>query len=344
MQYTDSIRTATQLTAEARAAQEILEDQFLLSAWLPSRENYGLNFEFDVNALNLADAATYRAFDTEAPLGSVPGSQTRSGKLPPISRKLRVSEYDQLSLYGQNDAIGETFERYARRLGGGIAARVALAQGQAVETGSVTINENKLIFTIDFGRKAGHTVTAAAVWSNTATDAFADLLAYKAVYVATNQAAPGVAMVSTQVLSALQRNTSIIKAALGRSTDLPSIITIEQVRSMFESYQLGRLVINDDVTGVNGASTRIISANKFMFLPEVGGSGVDGDGGALGGTDWGIPAEAINPRYGIPEGDRPGVFSAAFHSADPEGHYVLSSAIVLPVPSFINRTFAATVL
>jgi hypothetical protein len=342
--YSSAFRTAVELTGIARAAAEVLADSFVLSAWLPSRDNYGLSYDFDVNALALATAATYRSFDTEAPFGATPGSQGRSGKLPPISRKLRVSEFDQLSLYGQTDAIGQKFEDYAEILGGQVAARVALAQGQGVQTGSITIQENKLDFTISFGRAAGHTVTAAASWALAATDIPAHLAAWKLVYIATNGYAPQVAMISSTIMGYLQANTAIIKAAVGRGTDLPAIIDEEAVRSVFRRFGYGELVINDDQVNVAGVATRVVAADRFLWLPARGGVALGGAGGTLGRTDWGIPAEAINGVYGIPESERPGIFSAAFHSNDPEGHNVLTSAIVLPVIETANATFSADVV
>lgn len=344
MVYSSAFRTATQLTAAARAAAEVVGDSYKLGRWFPARDNFGLSYDFNLNALTLNEVASFRAFDTEAPFGTTPGGQSKSGKLPPISRKLRVSEFDQLSLYGQTDAIGEKFEEYAERLGSQIAARVALAQGQAVETGTIVLNENKLVFTIDFGRAGGHTVTAAAVWSLVGTDALADLLTWRAVYIATNGFPPAVAMMSTAILSALQKNTSIIKAFWGRGTDVSSIISIDQVQSVFTSFGLGRIEINDDQVKVGSTTTRLISSDKLVFLPEDGGIQLGGAGGTLGGTDWGIPAEAINGTYGIADADKVGVFSAAFHDDDPEGHNVLASAIVLPVLESANATFAADVL
>ncbi|KQQ22537.1 hypothetical protein ASF48_04965 [Rathayibacter sp. Leaf299] len=345
MPYNSTFRTAAQLTAEARAAAEILLGGFQLAAWLPSRENYGLSFDFDVNALSLTDAATYRAFDTEAPFGSVPGTQSKSGKLPPISRKLRVTEFDTLSLMGQSDAIGNMFDTYARRLGGQIAARVALAQGQGAETGTITIVENKLNFTIDFGRAGGHSITVSTPHSTITADALADLNTARAVFVATNGYPPAVAMLSTAILSAYQKNTSIIKAALGRGSDLPSIISIDAVRSVFDTYGFGRIVINDDQVRVGGAATRVVSADKLLFLPEPNSTAADLDGqGSLGTTEWGIPAEAINQKYGIADSERPGIFAADIDSDDPEGHNVLVSAIVLPTFTNANATLAVDVL
>lgn len=342
--YSSAFRTAAQLTAQARAAATVLLGSFALAAWLPSRTNFSLSYEFDINALTLSDAATYRAFDTEAPFGSTPGTQSRSGKLPPISRKLRVTEFDQLSLYGQTDAIGDKFDQYARRLGGQIAARVALAQGQGAETGSITINENKLSFTIGFGRVSAHTVAAATAWSTISADALADLTAWRLVYIATNGYAPAVSMMSSSIMSALQKNTSIIKAYWGRGTDVSTVISQDAVRQVFLDFGFGRIVINDDQVNVAGTATRLVSVDKLLFLPDPGGINLNGDGGALGGTDWGIPAEAINPVYGIASSEASGVFSAATHTDDPEGHNVLTSAIVLPVFENANGVLAADVL
>jgi len=113
---------------------------------------------------------------------------------------------------------------------------------------------------------------------------------------------------------------------------------------VFASYGFGQIVINDDQVVYNGSNTRIIANNKLIWLPSAGGLQLGGVGGTLGRTDWGIPAEAINSQYGITGSEMPGIFAAAFHDDDPEGHNVLASAIALPVLSSANATFAAAVL
>lgn len=350
MAYNSSFRSAVQLTAIARAAAETVLESLVLPAWLPSQDNFSLSYDFNINTLQLTDAATYRAFDTEAPYGRTTGAQNRSGKLPPISRKLRVSEFDQLSLFQQTDAIGKKMEDYAELTGGSIAARVALAQANAVEFGTVTINENKLNFTIDFGRAGGNTVTAGTVWSTITANALGDLNTWKAAYIAVNGFPPQVSMMSTSVMSALQKNQSIITAATGLSAaNQPSIISIDQVKAVFQTYGFGRVVINDDQVNVQGAgdawtATRLISSNKLIWLPEQGGVQLGGAGGTLGSTQWGIPAETINSKYGISGSDMPGIFAADFEGEDPEGHNVLSSAIVLPALSGANASFTAAVI
>lgn len=336
MAYTATPRTAAQLTVEARAAAQAMSTGYGLTAYLPDNVNYGLSFNFDVNQLAVNDAASYRSFNTESDTGRTGGTASRAGKLPPISRKYMVQELDQLLLYGQADAIGAKFEEYARMIGAQIAARVELARGQAIETGQVIIAERDLQFTIDFGRKAEHSITAGTPWSSAAALPIDNLDSAAAIYRATNGANPGATLISGSRFAALQRNTDLIKTAVGRGSDLPSRISADDVRSVLSSYNYGDVRIFDELVG----GQRVIGEDKVVFVPADASTVFTG--GSLGTTDWGIPAEAINGNYGIPDSDRPGIFAGAFTQEDPEGSFVLGSAIVLPVVTNANATMTIT--
>lgn len=325
MTYSPTPRTAVQLTAQARAAAQVASTGFGLALYLPDNPNYSLSFNFNVNQVALNDAASYRSFNTEADFGRTGGSESRSGKLPPISRKYRVDELEQLTLYGQADAIAALLEKHARALGASIAARLEFARGEAIEKGIVTIDERGLQFTIDYGRKASHTIVAGTAFSAAGATPVDTLDVAKAIYQDTNGTAPGVTLISPEVLANLQKNADLMKMALGRGSDLPSRISVDDVLSTLASFGYGNVRVFDEAIG----GQRVINARKVLFLPATGG--VMLDGGPLGTTDWGIPAEAINDDYGIPTSDRPGIFAGSFTQEDPEGTNVLASAIALPV-------------
>lgn len=335
--YSPTIRNAVQLTAEARAAAQVTSTGYALETYLPDNDNYGLSFNFDVNQTALTEVASYRSYNTEAEFGETGGGASRSGKLPPISRMYRVDEAEQLALYGQNEALGLKLEEYARRAGAAIAARVELARGEAIEKGTVTLAERNLQFTIDYGRKSQHTINVATLWSEANSTPLDNLDSASAVYRASNGAGPAVTLLSGRILSGLSKNPELIKLALGRGSDLVSRISIADVRSVLSDYGYGDVRVFDELIGTK----RVISDNKVVFLPS---SGATLDGGALGTTDWGIPAESINPTYGIPTSDRPGAFAGHFTTTNPEGSIVLGSAIVLPVVKNANATMAITVL
>jgi hypothetical protein len=346
MDYDPSVLTAAQVTAEARAAQVVASPAFSLAQYLPDRTNDSLSFNFDASQTSLPQAASYRAFDATADFGSTEGTQSRSGRIPPISRMLRVDEFDTLVQQIDGGPILEnTYRSYARRIAGQIQTRVELARGQALEFGQVTLDERRLKVTIDFGRKASHSVTAATLWSNPAADILGDLTAWNAVYTASNGSTWADVLVSTQIATYMQRNTGIITAALGRTDSLPPIVSRDAVQQVLDAFGLGRVVVNDEqAVGTNGAAKRVISANKVVFLPSTSSISLSGDGGtALGGVDWGITAESVSPKYGITAAERAGIFGGVFSDNNPEGRYVLLSATALPVLEKANATFVAQV-
>lgn len=344
MTYNASFRTAVQLTAEARAAADIVEGADVLTVFLPSVENRTLDFDLDNDSIGLPRAATFRSYDSTAPYGREESVGGRKGKLPASSIKLPLGELQQLQLQqADNDTIGAALERKARQNGQSIAIRAILARGQAISTGKVTLNENKIVAEIDFGRAAGHTVSAAASWAIAGTDIPADILAWQAVYRATNGDNPTAAVCSAQILSYMSTNTAIIALAMGTTTSGLTRIGRGDVLSVLASFFGITDVIEYDkqYKDFDGNTVRPIPADRFVFVPSR--NGVNIDGGPLGTTQWGVPAEALQTLYGIPQAEQPGVFAGAFGRTDPEGLDVLASSIFLPVPFDPDLTFSADV-
>jgi hypothetical protein len=347
MQYDSTIRTAAQLTTEARAAQVVVTPGFSLERFLPTRSNPSLSFNFNVNQTALPRAAAYRAWDVEAGFSYTQGTENRSGKLPPISIKHRIGEYDELVQQIDGPALIQgVFDERTRGMAAQIQTRVELARGQALETGTVTLNEGKLGATIDFGRKASHTFTAATLWSDPTADILGQLQSASDLFRIANGGPWAELLMSTRVRSYLQRNKGIIGQALQRTDNLPAAISVTDVESVLSAWGFGSITINDEqVQDVNGNNVRVLSDNKVIPVAATGGISLTGNGASgLGSTDFGITAEAVNPTYGIGGTDRSGLFAAAYQGHDPEGKYVLVSAVVLPVLSNANGTMTITVL
>lgn len=336
--YDPSRRSAAQLTALARAAATTFISQFGLSTYLPEEDTPGLTYDIDKNVLGLTDAAPFRAFDTSAPLGRTFGTERASGQIPPISKKQRVTEFEQLALQiDSEEAIGNKFDDYARGLGRSIAARAILAQAEAIQTGKLTLDEGGLKLGIDYGRDEDLTAALAQKISNPDAPILDPLLSAMDVYATFNGGRPGIGLVSSMILQPLTRNKEIIGLAVGRGSDLPSRISIDDVLSVLTSFGVPRLrVFEEKIDNVP-----LLDPTKIAFLPDNGGIV---DGGALGKTLWGIPAEAIQPLYGITGTDRPGIFAAAFHGNDPEGHFILASSVVVPAVTNANAVMTLDVL
>lgn len=336
-------RTPVQLTAEARAAADIVEAADPLTALLPSVENRTLDFDLDNDSVGLPRAAVFRSYDATAPYGREESVGSRKGKLPAASLKLPLGELDQLRIQGAgSDTIGAALERKARQNAVSIAIRAIIARGELISTGKVTLNENNLVAEIDFGRDASLTTVAGVLHSNTAADAVAHHLAWLATYRLFNGGNPGTTWVSEQYLSYLSVNTSIIALAYPGTATAPTRITRDAVVAVLIALGHRRIRVYDEqYKDYVGNDVRPIAADRMVFTPST--DTVTIDGGPLGSTQWGVPAEALNSTYGIAESEQAGIFAGAFGRTDPEGMDVLASSIFLPVPNDINSTMAIEV-
>lgn len=326
MPYTKNFRTPVQLTGAARGAFRAFVEQFATDVLLPSQANFTLDFSFATGQAALPPAASFRSWNTESQVNTVEGGSQKSGKLPPISIRLHVDEYQQLMMYRNSDAIGAKFEEYAIRNAQAIGARVVLAQAQAIEEGKVTISERNLSFEVDFGRRAGLSADAGTPWSNT-SDAtpLSDLEALRAVF----GKRVGEIMLSRQAMTYLQSNVEFIKLAMQRGSDLPSRISSADVQTVLSDWGFGYLTVNEQtLRDANGVEVPLFSPDKVLFL----------SGGTVGTTDLGVTAEAIASENGIPAAQQPGVFAGAMAQDDPSGYDVLASAVVLPVLSNADST------
>jgi hypothetical protein len=327
--------TPAELTGYTRAALADFDvNQFTLSRWLPTQTIDDLDYRFDQGGAGLVDAAVFRNYDTPTPFGARPGIKRITGELPPISRQLRLSEYDRLRLRSASaDRIRNAIFNDAENLARAIAARFELARGEALYRGSLILNENGVVATVDYGRAAGHTVTAGTVWSNIAANIPSDLRSWYDTYIATNGIAPGAILTSTAVKRNMQRNTAVINAVAG-STAGRTQVTDAELTGWLQSEGLPAVETYDVQVNVNKVATRVIPVDRLLFLPA--------PGTALGATLHGVSSEALEPEYGL-VGDEPGIVAGSYKSPDPVAVFTKASSIGLPVLGMPDLTFAADV-
>lgn len=341
--WTDIIDPA-ELTGYARdALADAQANQFTLSRFLPNNAIDDLEYRFTSGGGGLIEAATFRNYDTPAPFGKRAGTQRVTGELPPISRQLRLSEFDRLRIRrAGNDQVVQAIFDDAETLVRQISARMELARGEALSSGKVVINENGVVATADFGRASSHTVTAATPWTTTATaTALSDYVSWVDTYVATNGRKPGVSVTSTRVLRLMQRNAEIINAVTGSAAGRSRVNTSE-LNELLESEGLPPVEAYDAQVTVNGTARRVIADDKFVMLPEPGSSNDPGST-ELGATLWGTTSESLEPEYGIEDSEQPGIVAGSYKSNSPVALYTLASGIGLPVLGNANLSFAADV-
>ncbi|QTF81710.1 major capsid protein [Gordonia phage BeeGee] len=343
--WTDVIDPAT-LTGYVRQSMADYEaSKGSLSVFLPNRTVPDIVARFTAGQSGLLDAAEYRSYDAEASIGGPPEAKRVTLELPPLGRKVRVSEYDQLRMRGtdQDELVLNSILNTAAIVGRAISDRAEVARGAVINSGKAAINENGFIAEADFGRDASLTVTAPTLWSVSASaspltnlrlwaDAMSDL----------NGDRPGAALMSTRVYNAMT-TCAEFRALAATTAGTPNIVTREYVQQVLTSFNLPQIVVFDRKVRVAGTVQRVIPDTKVFLLPTP----VDPnspDGTDLGGTWWGQTLESMEPDYGVAAGEQPGVVVGAFKTKDPIGVWVHGSAIGLPVLANANLSLAATVL
>ena len=341
MLWTEVVQPQSLTTVARETLDERERSKNILARFLPNRVVDDIYVQLYATNNGLVEAAEYRAYDAETPIGATPGGKKISLELPPLGQKIPVSEYDQLRARGANvpaagkDLIGRSAVNAARA----VADRVELLRGEILATGKALIVENQFSAEQDFGRDPRLTTTVGTKWSQyTIATPIEDLQAQVELYSNISGEAPGYLLVSPPVINNLIRCEEIRKMR-GGVNGIPSMVTVAELQAILESFRLPPMLEYDRKVRKNGVLRRVIDEKVAILLPTV-----DGDESPLGYTFWGTTLEAVDPAYGIADEDRPGIVVGAYQEDDPKSTWVRANAISMPVLGDANYTAAMTVL
>ncbi|AZM53335.1 phage capsid protein [Streptomyces sp. WAC 01529] len=335
--------TPAELTGYVRAgAADLAANQFTLARWLPNSEIDDLEYRFTRGGEGLVEAATFRSYDAESPIAARPGIARVTGELPPISRKIRLGEYDRLRQRRLDGQVRNALMRDSLRMTRAVSARMELARGEALYKGKLELAENGVIATVDFGRSASHTVVPSVAWTDPAAAILADLMAWKATYIVTNGEAPGAILTSDRVVALMMRNDELRALVYAGGVSQPSVISVASINEVLRAYSLPAISTYEAQVRVGGVATRVIPDDRVLLLPAAGEAG-DPESTDLGATLWGTTAESLDGDYGIEEGEEPGIVSGIYAEKDPPALWTKAAAIGLPVLANPDLSFCADV-
>lgn len=322
-------------------ARNLAYPDLVLDGWLPNFQINDIEFRFDRQVLGSGsvlydeDVATYRAFDTEAPIAGRKGTElsfltppTVRGQIPPLSRKIRLGEEERLRMdalrTGDKRPIIDQIFNDVGRLTRSIQARLELARGQALVTGAVTIAENGVAGSIDFGVPASNFVVAPIVWTDPDALVVDDLLGWMQIYTDLNGQAPVHFVTSTRIINGLLRNNQIRNLA-GGLAPIPNIVTPATVNAVLSAYGLPTPEVYDTQLKVDGVAQRVIPDDKVLFLPAKGNQ--------LGRTFYGVTAEALELQSEgkIVSRQAPGIVAVVEKTFDPVATWTKVAALAIPV-------------
>lgn len=315
-----------------------------LQAFLPNRSVEDIDYRF-LTGRRTNRAATVRAFDTPARIGSRPGATERRGTLPSISEMLPLSESERLRLRRltgtEGDLVRQAIYDDAFTAASAVANRIELLRGEALATGRIVIDENGVQQEIDYGQPADLRVSASTAWSDPAADILGDLLTWIEAFNDHGNDGAGTLLVSQRVLGLMLRNEAI-RGLVQTGPNAPAIVSIDALNQTLVAHGLPPVAVyNRRVEDANGNAVRVIPEGTLLMLPDT----TDGQG-RLGETQLGVPEEAVaavNARA-IPREDAPGLIAVTLQQDHPVLTATLVTSIALPVIDQPERFLSATVL
>lgn len=347
MLWTDIIDPAT-LTGYARAALADFEARRgTLARWLPNRDVPDIVVRFVQGQTGLVDVANFRAFDAEIEIGKRPSGKRVTLELPALGQDIPVSEYEQLRARGGNISDAQaliSIQNTTRFAVQAVADRMELLRGTALVTGKATVTPpaaGGFFMDDDFGRPAGHTLTAPALWSVAGTDRLAQLQTWTDLMLDANGEKPGSMVMSTRALRALasgtQFQTQLLNGGARNATE-------QEVRDIIEAAGLPPIELYDRRVSVGGVATKAVADDRVLLLPAPVAVD-DWQGTQLGATFWGRTLSATEAAWGIAEADQPGVVAGVYRNPKPPmGIEVISDAIGEPVLANAALSLCAKVL
>lgn len=305
--------------------------QFTLDTILPNDMIDDIEYRFTRSDLVDQDVAPYRAWDAESAIGSRQGLARVLGEIPPVSKKIRLGEEARLRLRslqvgGDTGALVNAIFDDAANMARSVTARIEQARGRAIYDGKFVVDENGFKQTIDFGIPGTHRVSAATAWSDIAAPAIENMVSWVQTYVDSNGFPPGFALTSTAVMNNLVKNTQVRTfAGLGSIAGLPPLVSQEVLASVLVAHGLPPIVVNDEVVRVGGVSTRVIPADRFVYLPP--------SDEPLGTTAFGITAESLELAEAgqITTEQAPGLVAVVDKTFDPVSLWTKAAAVAMPV-------------
>ncbi|RXM70851.1 major capsid protein [Clostridium tetani] len=308
----------------------------------PEKKIEGLDFKMIKGANNLPVSASIHGFDTETEIGSRDGTSASLEELALIKRKIKMDERLIIQLNSprnsqeEKQAISDIFNDVDNMVSS-VKTRVEAMRMEAVTTGKLTINENGVKATIDYGTPK--TQQSTTDWTDKATaKPLDDIYAWTDKVVQNSGFTPTRVLTSKSVLNLLLTNESIRKAVLGVNSD--RVLTKSMLNQLLESMELPTVATYDAqyrIQGADGKYTpkRYFEDGKFVLLPD----------GKLGESVYGLTAEEIElrGRSDVKIESFGNIIAEIYSTKDPVARWTKAVATCLPSFPYADQIYIAKV-
>lgn len=292
--------------------------------------------------------AQFHGFDTESQKTFRVPIDTHNIEKGLIKVKINQSErLRALTRAGvQNTALYDYVLNDGIRLADQVFTRSKVAKNELLATGKVTIKENDLDLTVDYGVPAANTAYTLD-FADTATNDISTQI-QGIIDDATNKGVTITGMVTSKANITKLRKDPSLQVIIGGASAQGQLIRRADLNAYFgEEFGIGTIITNDltygksATIGANGrpqiATARYFPQDKITFFAA-------NPGGKLGTGLWGNPPEVDDFEIKVgSSGVSPYVFVSQWFEQDPHVLWTKASALFMPVLYNPDSLFIATV-
>lgn len=313
-------------------------------------DNLVARWNYIASEYQIPQMAQYHAFDTVAqksirvPIdeknvekGLIKVKRNTSELLYELSNRGVTTEPD-LYEYVMNDILALSDE---------VVTRTKVAKNELLSTGKVTINENGIAATVDYGVPSDNVNLTLDLGDGAAKDALTQVQE-----IVDSAAGAGVQITgivtSRATLSKMRQNTAIQKAINGSSMT-GVLVTNTALGAFLEAeYGITRVITNDlsySTPYTEGEDGRPVVHQKRYYPKDKITFFGTGNGMRLGTGLWGVPPEEQIARFGqvAQSGENPYVYMTQWAETDPAVVWTKASGLFMPVLFNPNSLYIADV-
>ena len=266
--------------------------------------------------------------------------------------KVKMNQSERLRALIQNGVQGDTalYDYVLNdgiRLADQIVTRTKVAKNELMATGSVTIKENDLDLTVDYGVPAENKAHTLDVGAGASDDILSQIQTI--IDAAENEGVIITGMLTSRAVLTKMRKNAGLQTAIYGTSGAGSLIRSNDFRDFLgEEFGINSIISNDLTYGASAAigsngrpsvtTARYYPQNKITFFAA-------NPAGKLGVGLWGNPPEADN--YGLLDvtgsGVSPYVYITQWMEKDPAVMWTKASALFMPVLYNPYSLFIATV-
>jgi len=335
-------RKATLAYARARQPRN-----YVGSTLFPVNTVNELTFEYWKDQNILPVMANFQAYGAEAQIASRDGITKVTGEIPPIKRKIPLNERELIALKregaGDVDMVRNQLYNDLDNMIDSVQARIEKARMDAIAYGQLTLSENGVVMSVDYGVPDGNKEilaaenTAGGYWSYANAEPITKMQAWADAVVAACGVRPTRALTSNTVVAYLLKNAQIRTMIFGDNGGSRAV-SLSQLNALMNTLDLPQIATYDlqvRAQAEDGTYTtvRFFPSTRLVMLPPT----------KCGETLMGPTAEALLDTE-VEAKNAAGIYAVVNQQEEPPGVWTKAAATAIPTFPFADGIFIGTVL